>query len=241
MRATSASQRTEISWAFFSSPDRRLEKVTWRLILFSIRFSCTLPLPISIDRSTQKRSSERDGEYSSRKKGGLIETGGKERPTLSSSDWLPLCANSPAIVSGRSRSSARWMDPPCPTRRSTVGVVEFGLGGGASAWVKSVDLTYVMSVVRPLTPPYLHPTSCRRRVSHVGGPTIRGHDDVAARSTSVISFPPPPGKTFSRCPTRVLEMRSCAQLLACGGIGLVPSGGSGTDWTERSLGVDSIE
>ncbi|RZS26612.1 hypothetical protein BHM03_00059974 [Ensete ventricosum] len=27
----------------------------------------------------------------------------------------PLCASSPAVVSGRSRSSARWMGPPCPT------------------------------------------------------------------------------------------------------------------------------
>ncbi|RRT32677.1 hypothetical protein B296_00042866 [Ensete ventricosum] len=36
-------------------------------------------------------------------------------------------------------------------------------------------------------------------------------------------------------------MRSCAQLLACGGVGLVPSGGSGTGWTERSSGVDPIE
>ncbi|RRT74006.1 hypothetical protein B296_00008631 [Ensete ventricosum] len=36
-------------------------------------------------------------------------------------------------------------------------------------------------------------------------------------------------------------MRSCAQLLACGGIGLVPSGSSGTGWIERSSGVDPIE
>ncbi|RRT52606.1 hypothetical protein B296_00019335 [Ensete ventricosum] len=36
-------------------------------------------------------------------------------------------------------------------------------------------------------------------------------------------------------------MRSCAQLLAYGGVGLVPSGGSGTGWTERSSGVDPIE
>ncbi|RZS21892.1 hypothetical protein BHM03_00054591 [Ensete ventricosum] len=28
----------------------------------------------------------------------------------------PLCASSPTVVSGRSRSSARWMDPPCPTQ-----------------------------------------------------------------------------------------------------------------------------
>ncbi|RRT58742.1 hypothetical protein B296_00036361 [Ensete ventricosum] len=33
-------------------------------------------------------------------------------------------------------------------------------------------------------------------------------------------------------------MRSCAQLLAYGGVGLVPSGGSGTDWTSR---VDPIK
>lgn len=47
MSATSASQRTEISCAFLSRPERRLENVTWRLILFSILFNCTLPLPIS--------------------------------------------------------------------------------------------------------------------------------------------------------------------------------------------------
>ncbi|RWW40467.1 hypothetical protein BHE74_00054117 [Ensete ventricosum] len=81
----------------------------------------------------------------------------------------------------------------------------------------------------------IRPTA-RVWVGHVDGPTVRGHDDVAARSTSVISFFPPPGKTFSRCPTMMLEMRSCAQLLASGGVGLVPSGGSGTDWTERSFG-----
>ncbi|KAG6529665.1 hypothetical protein ZIOFF_011878 [Zingiber officinale] len=46
MRPTSASQRTEISCAFLSSPVRRLEKVTCRLVLFSIRFNSTLPLPI---------------------------------------------------------------------------------------------------------------------------------------------------------------------------------------------------
>ncbi|RWW27402.1 hypothetical protein BHE74_00021302 [Ensete ventricosum] len=28
---------------------------------------------------------------------------------------MPLCASSLAVVSGRSRSSAKWMDPPCPT------------------------------------------------------------------------------------------------------------------------------
>ncbi|CAA6657337.1 unnamed protein product [Spirodela intermedia] len=56
IRATSASQRTEISCAFFSSPDRRFEKVTCRLILFSILFSCTLPLPIPPTKPKADRS-----------------------------------------------------------------------------------------------------------------------------------------------------------------------------------------
>ena len=51
MSATSASQSTESSYAFLRRPLRRLEKVTCRLILISMRFSSTLPLPIS-DRST---------------------------------------------------------------------------------------------------------------------------------------------------------------------------------------------
>jgi len=46
MRATSASQSTEISWAFLSKPDLLFENVTCLLILFSILFNCTLPLPI---------------------------------------------------------------------------------------------------------------------------------------------------------------------------------------------------
>lgn len=45
-RATSASQRTESSKAFFRSPFRRFENVTCLFMLFSILFSCTLPLPI---------------------------------------------------------------------------------------------------------------------------------------------------------------------------------------------------
>ena len=46
MSATSASQRTESSQAFFKSPFLRFAKVTCLLILFSILFSSTLPLPI---------------------------------------------------------------------------------------------------------------------------------------------------------------------------------------------------
>jgi hypothetical protein len=46
MSATSASQSSETSYAFLSSPFRRLANVTCRLILFSIRFSSTFPRPI---------------------------------------------------------------------------------------------------------------------------------------------------------------------------------------------------
>ncbi|RCV45894.1 hypothetical protein SETIT_9G490300v2 [Setaria italica] len=46
MSATSASHSSESSYAFLSSPFRRLANVTCRLILFSIRFSSTLPRPI---------------------------------------------------------------------------------------------------------------------------------------------------------------------------------------------------
>ncbi|RWV80015.1 hypothetical protein GW17_00058768, partial [Ensete ventricosum] len=47
-----------------------------------------------------------------------------------------------------------------------------------------------------------------RRVGHVVGPAVRGHEDVAARSTSVISFHPPK-KIFLRLLIRVSKMRSC--------------------------------
>lgn len=47
MRETSASQRTESSQAFLSKPLFLLEKVTCLVILFSILFTSTLPLPIS--------------------------------------------------------------------------------------------------------------------------------------------------------------------------------------------------
>lgn len=46
MRATSASQRTDNSYAFLSKPLRLLQKVTWRLVVFSIRLISIFPLPI---------------------------------------------------------------------------------------------------------------------------------------------------------------------------------------------------
>ncbi|RWW50864.1 hypothetical protein BHE74_00042841 [Ensete ventricosum] len=50
----------------------------------------------------------------------------------------------------------------------------------------------VLAVRRAFTydhwrPPYLHPAGCPCRVGHVGGPTVRGYDDVATRSAFVIS------------------------------------------------------
>ncbi|RWW16452.1 hypothetical protein GW17_00019668 [Ensete ventricosum] len=159
---------------------------------------------------------------------------------LSEHCWFrPLCASLLAVVSGRSRNSARWMGPSCPTPEVGCwsGGVWFEGRRLSSGRVRGVDLTCVRSAVRPLTPPYLLQTDFPRRVGHVGGLVVRGHDDVATRSTSTISFFPPPGKTFSRCPTRVLEMRSCAQLLACGGVGL--RGGSGTRIWDLAKRVNS--
>jgi hypothetical protein len=51
MRPTSASQSTESSNAFLSSPLRRLEKVTCRLVAFSIRFISVFPRTILATRS----------------------------------------------------------------------------------------------------------------------------------------------------------------------------------------------
>ncbi|RZR82645.1 hypothetical protein BHM03_00009099 [Ensete ventricosum] len=115
--------------------------------------------------------------------------------------------------------------------------VEDDVRQAGACHVRGVDLTCARSVVRPLTPPYLRQTDFPRRVGHVGGPVVRGREDVAAKSTSAISFFFP-WKTFSRCPIRVLKMRSCAESLACGDVRLVPSGGSGTDRIERSSGEE---
>ena len=61
--ATSASQSTASSRAFFASPRRRFEKVTCRLTLFSIRRTSTLPRPRPIDllRSHSSRPAAMDG------------------------------------------------------------------------------------------------------------------------------------------------------------------------------------
>ncbi|RWW10226.1 hypothetical protein GW17_00026239, partial [Ensete ventricosum] len=55
--------------------------------------------------------------------------------------------------------------------------------------VRGVDLICARSAVRPLMTPYLRQTDFPRRVGHIDGLVIRGSEDVAARSTSVISLP----------------------------------------------------
>ncbi|RWW26520.1 hypothetical protein GW17_00009090 [Ensete ventricosum] len=52
--------------------------------------------------------------------------------------------------------------------------------------VGGADLTCVRSVVRALAPP-VYPVGYLRRVGHVGGPAVRGCDDLATRSAFVIS------------------------------------------------------
>ncbi|RWW08799.1 hypothetical protein GW17_00027743 [Ensete ventricosum] len=49
MSATSASQSTESSKAFFTNPFLRLEKVTCRLAAFSIRWITLFPFTMTID------------------------------------------------------------------------------------------------------------------------------------------------------------------------------------------------
>ncbi|RRT75957.1 hypothetical protein B296_00009456 [Ensete ventricosum] len=51
MRATSASHRTDSSYAFLRRPLRRLEKVTCRLAAFSISLTSVFPLTISLSLS----------------------------------------------------------------------------------------------------------------------------------------------------------------------------------------------
>ncbi|RZR82840.1 hypothetical protein BHM03_00009368 [Ensete ventricosum] len=113
-------------------------------------------------------------------------------------------------------------ESPCVlSRRSAAGVVEFGSGGGASARVGRRLLqggrvgSFYSECYRSFVPDNL----TALKAYHV-----------------VVPFHHALGACYEAC-----VCRSCAQLLACGGVGLVPSGGSGTGWTERSSGVDPIE
>ncbi|RRT32690.1 hypothetical protein B296_00049132 [Ensete ventricosum] len=74
-----------------------------------------------------------------------------------------------------------------------------------------------------------------RRRAHC--PRGRGRGDQVNIYHIILS----PRKTFSRCPIRVLKMRSYAHLLACGSVGLIPTGlrnliGAGANPTEQELG-----
>ncbi|RWV96288.1 hypothetical protein GW17_00041010 [Ensete ventricosum] len=71
------------------------------------------------------------------------------------------------------------MPPYPPTMLAVLAMRRAFAGGGA-------DLTCVRSAVRPLVPP-VYPAGYLRQVGHVGGPAVRGCDDLAARSAFVIS------------------------------------------------------
>ncbi|RRT44303.1 hypothetical protein B296_00020060 [Ensete ventricosum] len=53
--------------------------------------------------------------------------------------------------------------------------------------------------------PPVYPAGYLRRVGHVGGPTVRGCDDLAARSAFVISFFPPPPEDLLEAPDKGVE------------------------------------
>ncbi|RRT36321.1 hypothetical protein B296_00042035 [Ensete ventricosum] len=88
--------------------------------------------------------------------------------------------------------------------------------------------------------PYLHPTDCPRWVGHVGGPVVRGHEDVATRSTSAISFFLP-REDLLEVPDLGVEYEVLCSAAGLWWLGLVPSGGSGIGRTKRSSGIDLIK
>ncbi|RZR99944.1 hypothetical protein BHM03_00029574 [Ensete ventricosum] len=65
------------------------------------------------------------------------------------------------------------MPPYPPTMLVVLAMRRAFAGGGA-------DLTCVRSAVRPLAPP-VYPADYLRQVGHVGGPAVRGCDDLATR------------------------------------------------------------
>ncbi|RZS04645.1 hypothetical protein BHM03_00035039 [Ensete ventricosum] len=73
-------------------------------------------------------------------------------------------------------------------------------------WVSSMRDTAkpLWSAVRPLAPP-VYPAGYLRRVGHVGGPAVRGCDDLAARLAFVISFSPPPREDLLEAPDEGVE------------------------------------
>ncbi|RZR99406.1 hypothetical protein BHM03_00028938 [Ensete ventricosum] len=68
------------------------------------------------------------------------------------------------------------------------GVVQ--LRSAADSCKKVGSGRFPTSAVRALAPP-IYPAGYLRWVGHVGGPAVRGGDDLAARSAFVISFSPP--------------------------------------------------
>ncbi|RWV82903.1 hypothetical protein GW17_00055557 [Ensete ventricosum] len=69
----------------------------------------------------------------------------------------------------------------CQVGRTTVGDSALPVPGRQyDRW--GFGLTYTRSVVRLLTPPYLHPTSFLHWVDHIDEPVIRRSDDMVSRS-----------------------------------------------------------
>lgn len=105
IRATSASHRTESSYAFFSSPFLRLAKVTCLLILFSILFSSTLPLPILSSTTEAHKSTKPLSIFLSALSSHLfLSTNPYIYPlhththTHAGTDTLPICIYSPRYI-----------------------------------------------------------------------------------------------------------------------------------------------
>ncbi|RWV98311.1 hypothetical protein GW17_00038852 [Ensete ventricosum] len=98
--------------------------------------------------------------------------------------------------------------------------------------VDLAHLTRFRSVVRLLTPPCL----CQAGSTVSGRPRWRSSCPRARGRGSQVNIchiiPPVPEKTFSRFPTRVLKMRSCAEPSVYSGVKLVPKASS----TEQGFG-----
>ncbi|RWV90339.1 hypothetical protein GW17_00047463, partial [Ensete ventricosum] len=122
----------------------------------------------------------------------------------------PLCASSPVVVSGRSRCSARWMDPSYPVtgagcwsggarvRRRHLRCISLyseccrsSVPGNLTALMAYHVIVPFHHAHRPCgrsydrwRPPYLHPTSFPRRVDHISGSVVRGREDVTKTRTT---------------------------------------------------------
>ncbi|RWW52262.1 hypothetical protein BHE74_00041346, partial [Ensete ventricosum] len=141
------------------------------------------------------------------------------------------------IVSATGRSYLRSLLPLSLTMLSYLSTTPVVLAVRRTFYLLQlwrVDLTHVKSVIQSLTPPCLCQVGFivsgrpRWRSNHPRG---RGRGSQVNICHIISSLPPPPKKT-SRCPIRVLKMRSYAEPWVCSGVKLVPK----VDPTEQGLG-----